>query len=244
MAREKSKLEKLFSFKRYKRRFGAKELSSMISTDFDSQINNIISVDEKVYTHGSSDNIEEHFKVLKNEFAGESELCYTHAKIIVLIRREFEQEKHYKIFEALWNEQKEFLLKNLNTRWLISATDTFTDYSENDITKALAFTSSCLINTIKLHETEKFLTKTLDVSDNYEQKEILQTKRVALFDGTSAFAVGTDDTLRNMRWRLNKISKINVAGEILLEIFNRLQVNETVYKRFKDRHTRERTGWW
>ena len=69
-------------------------------------------------------------------------------------------------------------------------------------------------------------------------------ERVALFDGTSAFAVGTDDTLRNMRWRIDKVAKINIAGEILLEIFLRMQKHNTVYKRFKDKHTRNKTGWW
>ena len=47
-----------------------------------------------------------------------------------------------------------------------------------------------------------------------------------------------------MRLRIDKLAKVNIAGEILLEILKRLQENDTVYKRFKDRHTREKTGWW
>jgi hypothetical protein len=47
-----------------------------------------------------------------------------------------------------------------------------------------------------------------------------------------------------MRWRLDKVAKINIAGEILLEIFIRLQKYETTYKRAKDRHNRYRTAWW
>jgi len=69
-------------------------------------------------------------------------------------------------------------------------------------------------------------------------------ERFSLFDGTSVFKVGTDDTLRNMRWRIDKVAKLNVAGNILLEIFLRLQTYDTVYKRFKDRHIRDKTGWW
>jgi len=69
-------------------------------------------------------------------------------------------------------------------------------------------------------------------------------ERISLFDGTSVFKIGTDDTLRNMRWRIDKVAKINTTGEILLEIFLRLQEHETVFKRLKDRHKRSKTGWW
>ncbi|MDA9058196.1 hypothetical protein N9K59_02895 [Candidatus Thioglobus sp.] len=69
-------------------------------------------------------------------------------------------------------------------------------------------------------------------------------ERVPLFDGTSVFKIGTDDTLRNMRWRIDKVAKINIAGEILLEIFLRLQKYDTVFKRLRARHSRSKTGWW
>jgi len=54
--------------------------------------------------------------------------------------------------------------------------------------------------------------------------------RFALFDGKSVFKFGTDDALRNMHWRLDKVSKINVSGGILLEVFSRLQEHDTAYK--------------
>lgn len=242
--REKTKLEKFFSLSRHKRRANAKELSSMISTDFKMQKKMMIEALDKSYTHGSSNDLEGHFNALRKEFAGESELVYTHAKIIVLIRREFEEKKHFQIFEQLWNEEKEFLLKNLNTRWLISAADTFADFSEDQSIQALSLACVCLFNTVKIEETERYMTHADTLKDDAKRVEALQKERVPLFDGTSAFAVGTDDTLRNMRWRIDKLAKTNVAGEILLEIFKRLQEHDTVYKRFKDRHTRKRTGWW
>lgn len=241
--RDKLKIEKWFSFSRHKRRTGAKQLSSMISEDFSLQKNIIIN-GVKDYTHGSSNDLTEHFNLLKNEFSGESELVYTHAKIIVLIRREFEVKKHLQIFEQLWEEEKKFLLENLSTRWLISAADTFADNSKDHSIQALSLACSCLLNTIKIQETERYITHANNLLDDKDRIHVLEKERVPLFDGTSAFAVGTDDTLRNMRWRIDKLAKVNIAGEILLEIFKRLQENDTVYKRFKDRHTREKTGWW
>jgi hypothetical protein len=243
--RDKTKFEKWFSLSRHQRRAGAKELSSLISTDFKKQRGEVILGDEITYTHGSSNSVEDHFAALKREFSGKSELCYTHAKIIVLIRRDFETKNHFKLFGQLWLEEKEHLLKNLNIRWLIAATDTFADYSNDDAIKSLSVACVCLLNTVKLQESERFITNAQDcIDDNEKINRLDNEERFALFDGTSVFKFGTDDTLRNMRWRIDKVAKLNVAGEILLEIFKRLQKHDTIYKRTKDRHVRDKTGWW
>jgi hypothetical protein len=245
MKRDKSIFEKWFSLSRHRRRSHAKSLSDKIDVDFSIQKRQIISGDEIIYTHGSSDDLEAHFKDLKAEFSGQSELCYTHAKIIVLIRREFKAKEHFQLFENLWQEEKSFLLENLNTRWLMAATDTFSDYSKDDAVKALSIACACLLNTVKIQESERFLTNADTCQDDKDKQTKLDNEeRFALFDGTSVFKFGTDDTLRNMRWRLDKVAKINIAGEILLEIFIRLQKYETTYKRAKDRHNRYRTAWW
>jgi len=149
------------------------------------------------------------------------------------------------LFEQLWIEESEFLLKNLNTRWLIAAADTFADYANDDAVKGLSIASVCLLNTVKLQESERFITNAKNCKDDNEKINRLDNEeRFALFDGTSVFKFGTDDTLRNMRWRIDKVAKINITGEILLEVFKRLQKYDTIYKRSKDRHIRDKTGWW
>jgi hypothetical protein len=244
MKRDKSRFEKWFSFSRHKRRSGAKGLSSLISNNFQLQKNKIILGGDVFYTHGSSNNIEEHFEDLISEFSGQSELCYTHAKIIVLIRRDFEVRSHFSLFEQMWDEEKDFLLKNLNTRWLIAAADTFSDHSKNDVTKSLSIACACLLNTVKMQESERFITNANQSVDDREKLDALDNQeRFALFDGVSVFKFGTDDTLRNMRWRIDKVKKINIAGEMLSELFGRLQKFDTVYKRSKDRHIRDKTIW-
>ncbi len=243
--RDKSKFDKWFSLSRHQRRLGAKNLSNQIDTDFRNQTNKLIADGKILYTHGSCNNIEKHFGALKNEFSGQSELCYTHAKIIVLIRREFEIKKHFSLFENLWHTETKFLLKNLNTRWLSSAADTFADCSDDNALRSLSVACSCLLNTVKIQESERFITNAQNYKDDKEKIIRLDNEeRVALFDGISVFKVGTDDTLRNMRWRIDKAAKINMAGQILLEVFLRLQKFDTAYKRLKNRHTREKTGWW
>lgn len=249
MKKNKSNFEKWFSLSRHKRRIGAKNLSKQINTNFKTQKQQFVREGEIIYTHGSSDDIEEHLNALKKEFSGQSKLTFTHAKIIVLIRRNFEVKKHFKLFEQLWQQEKDFLLKNLNTRWLTAAADTFADYSEDSAIQGLSIACACLLNTVKIQESERFLTSAQNNDKNDKNNKEKQTRldneeRFPLFDGTSVFKFGTDDTLRNMRWRIDKISKMNVAGEILLEIFKRLQKFDTVYKRTKDRHTRDKTAWW
>jgi hypothetical protein len=243
--RNKNRFEKWFSLSRHKRRSGAKQLSDQISMNFHQQSKQLIAEGDTIYTHGSSDDIEEHFIALKDEFSGQSELCYTHAKIIVLIRRDFETIKHYDIFEQLWHEEKDFLLKKLNSRWLLAAADTMADCSDNDAVRGLSVACACLLNAVKIQESERYIANAQNYKDDKEKISQLDNgKRVPLFDGTSVFKFGTDDTLRNMRWRIDKMAKINIAGEILLEIFLRLQKHDTVFKRLKDRHKRTKTGWW
>jgi len=243
--RDKSKFEKWFSLSRHKRRAGAKELASHLTTNLSQKKRIIIDGNKIEYTHGSSDNLEKHFIALRNEFVGQSELCYTHAKIIVLIRRDFESKKHYALLENLWREEKDYLLKNLNVRWLLSAADTFADFSDNEALKGLSVACSCLLNTVKIQESEHFFTNfEANIDDQEKILRLDNEERIPLFDGISVFKVGTDDTIRNMRWRIDKVAKINIAGEILLEIFIRLQEHNSIFKRLKDRHKRKKTGWW
>ena len=90
----------------------------------------------------------------------------------------------------------------------------------------------------------KDLNKSYSVDDKEKITRLDNEERISLFNGTSVFKVGTDDTLRNMRWRIDKAAKINIAGEILLEIFLRLQEYDNIFKRLKVRHKRDKTGWW
>jgi len=243
--RQKNIFEKWFSYSRHKRRKGAKRLKDEINLNFKAQRNNLIEGSEVLYTYGSSNSLSEHFASLKKEFTGQSELSLTHAKIIVLIRREFETMNNFKIFNDLWNQESKFLLKNLNLRWLIAAADTFIDHSSNDVTKSLSMACVCLFNSVKLQESEHFVTKAnVSCFDKEVMKRLDQSERIPLFDGTEVFKYKTGDFLRNMRWRIEKLSKIDLAGEILLEIFERFQEIDTAYKRARDIHTRKRTQWW
>lgn len=247
MRAPRSKLANLLSLNQHRKRLGAAKVASQLQqADWQKMSQQIIEGEEVKYTHGSDKNLHAHVENLKLEFVGRTELEYYHANLIVLIRRDFQTAKNFELFEQLWYQHQEFLIKNLNTRWLISACDTFIDHSKDDYLKSLLMNAVIMVNTIKLQESERFLTESECAQPSEERKNFLQTERLALFDGVSGFAVGTDDTLRNMRWRLDKLCDAHTLGGIVLEIFERAQQPEanTVFSRFRELHTREKTAWW
>jgi len=243
--RKKTKLERLLSFNQHRKRKGAsKTFETMGDVDFSALKSTTINGDEIEYTHGSNKDIQAHISDLKNEFMGQSELLYYHAQLIVFMRREFKVKENFALFEQLWESQQGYLLTHLNMRWIVSAADTFVDHSADPLARSMAMNVITLVNTIKMNETERYLQCSEKNIDNAERLESLQNERVALPDGMSGFAVGTDDTLRNMRWRLEEVAQLHPLGEMLLVVFNKLQNQETIYKRFKNRHTRKKTSWW
>ena len=219
--RKKSKFENLFSFKRFKRRFGYKKFERT-SVDFEKLKLTKISTKKTEYTHGSENDLEAHLLNLKKEFNGNTELEYYHAELNVFLRRGINTKQTFKKLSVLWENESDFLIEKLNTRWLISAADSFIDHDPNELSRAYAFSAVCLVNTCKLCETERFANNTEDIKFALNNLKQLSEKRVPLFDGTSAFAIGTCDTLRNMRWRLDSLKEPIPSFRILQEIFRRI----------------------
>lgn len=241
--RKKTKFENLFSFKQFKRRLGYKSLQRL-EIDYDRLKSEIIYTEKTGYTHGSENNIQSHLSNLRNEFNGKTELEYYHAELNVFLRRGINPKETFKKLSNLWDNEADFLLENLNTRWLISAADSLIDHDVNPLSRAFAFSAVCLVNTCKLCETERFASNTGNIEYEPDKMNQLRKERVALFDGTSAFTIGTCDTLRNMRWRLDSMKSELASFRILQEIFDRINTHDTVYKRMARHHTNKNTIWW
>lgn len=206
--------------------------------------NTIIVNDVAVQTRGSEKSLDQHLTNLRHEFSGQSELLWHHAKLIVLIRREFQTSAKYAEFRTLWDQESTFLKDNLNIRWLTSACDTFAEHDADPSVRSAAMMTSLLANTIKIQESERLITRSQNRPVDPEQVDTLQEKLVPLFEGMSCFTVGTDDTLRNMVWRLQPFMKIEPTGLILKEVWDRLQVEDTIFHRMRNLHRREKTRWW
>jgi hypothetical protein len=243
VARKKTAFERYFSLNWHRKRLGgAKHIHS--SVDFSEMKVALIDGDAPMQTRGSAKSLDAHLENLKREFAGQPELLWHHAKLIVLLRRGVETDKVFAQFTELWEQEGALLCKALNLRWLVSATDSFADHARDGETRTLATLVSLLVNTIKIYETERVLAEGAPASLSPAKIAQVQDELVPLFSGLSCFTVGTDDTLRNMRWRLDPLMEKGPVGLILKTVFDRLQVEDTAYARLRALHHRERTGWW
>lgn len=249
MRRPKTKIEKLLSFSRYKKRLGADSVAPDINNVDLRQLRTSIIEGEIVSNYESEfiSNLPEHISHLRSSFQGQSELLFYHAKLIVMIRREYKTLEHFQAFEKLWNQESEFLLKNLNLRWIVSACDTFIDHSKDEALRALCLSVVMIVNTVNMYESERHYWQTdkLSNADYKEQKLPEGSHHLLLFDGLEGIRPERGDTLRNMSWRMKSLSKKNkLGGDIMLEVFRRLNYQYSVYSRFKPLHTKKRTQWW
>lgn len=238
-----SRLRRLLSLNQHRKRWGASRHAPS-GTDLSCLKETIIDFGDAEQTRGSTKSLDQHLENLRREFSGQSELLWYHAKLIVLIRREFQTSQQYAEFRSLWEQEGDFLRENLNIRWLVSATDTFAEHDADPAVRAVAMMASVLVNTVKMQESERFITHAAELSVDPARVATLQEELVPLFEGMSCFTVGTDDTLRNMMWRLHPFMSVEPAGPILDEIWRRLQVEDTVFNRMRLLHRREKTRWW
>ncbi|CAD7023981.1 hypothetical protein REJC140_00392 [Pseudorhizobium endolithicum] len=243
MPRKKTKFENFFSFTRHQRRWGGRKHSEL-PDDLEGLKTILVETDARPAEMGQIKSLDKHVENLRIQFSGKPELLFHHAKLIVLVRREFDTKENYKRFRGLWDQESAFLRKQSDLRWLISAADTFADHDEDPLTRSIAMMTSLLVNTIKVCETDRFIRGCETAPVIGERIERINNGHRALFDGITFINVGIDDTLRNMRWRLESYFRHGPAGEIAAEVFARLQEHDTAYGRLRALHHRERNNWW
>lgn len=243
MKRKKSKLAAFFSLNQHRKRWGAAKHTVRTEDILDMKAR-VIQAGEPVQTRGAEKALDTHLENLRQEFSGQSELLWHHAKLVVLMRRGFKEKETYRRFQELWQAESKFLCQNLNVRWLVSASDTMADHDPNPQTRATAMMVSLMANLVKMTESERFITDTDDSRADETRIAQVQTELVPLFEGMSCFTVGTDDTLRNMYWRLEPYFRNGPAGEILLMVWNKFQCGNTTFARMRAMHQRDRTKWW
>ena len=199
---------------------------------------------ERVYSFGCCPSLDEHFRMLSREFVGCSELELYNAFLTVLIRRQLGGPELVRRFLQLWNTDADFLATNLDFRWLVSACDTLCDHATDVSERALALSVVLTVNTIKLYETERILAPNA-LPQAVAAGTVTPQGRLELFDGLSAFMVGSGDMVANLYRRATglAVQVSGPAGRILREMLTRLKIHPTVYKRFRDCHVKPSTLW-
>lgn len=193
-------------------------------------------------------NLIDHLDKLKHEFIGKPELCYYHATLIILIRRNYKVADLFPEFERLWSTQTDYLLYHLSLRWIVSACDTFIDHTVDPLRAAIFMNAVTLINTLKVYETQQYLQRQ-DPKESLalvpERVEALYNAHLPLFEGLTYFRIGADDTLRNMRIRYNRLAETDkLATTVLLSIFDQLQTINSGFNTMKNLHKDEKSNWW
>jgi hypothetical protein len=243
MWRKKSRLKSFFSLTRHRRRWGAGKYS-FLSDDLEPLKLRLIEPHDDAAKVRPTAPIDVHVANLRAEFAGKPELLYEHAKLISLIRREFKVAENYAFFHRLWERECTFLCENLNLRWLVSAADTFADHDPDLAVRLVGMLASTVGNVVKIYETDRFIFAGASRNPVPARMNELEQKRRDLFDGMLLFRVGSDDTLRNMRRRLEPFFAYGPVGELARTVYDRMQVHDTAFARLRSLHRRDRTSWW
>ena len=181
--------------------------------------------------------LDEHLGMLAREFAGASQLEFTLACTIVMLRRGIEVRRNLARFRRIWFWHGRFLCRRLSSRWLISAADTLLDFPRNRAEQATALAAVVLGTTVKLYETERRLQNpncsitsggtSVPVSDPNQQP-------AELFDGLTAFQVGHGDLITNFKARLTRFcvgGRRHTASKILNELMHRMRKHDSAYAR-------------
>lgn len=205
--------------------------------------------DASAFTHKPRTNdLTAHLENLKHQFIGQSELCFYHATLVVLLRRNYKPKEIFAEFEQLWDTEMDYLLKHLSLRWIVSACDTFVDHSTDITRAAILMNITTLVTTLRVYESKHFLLRPANskslplLNDNIEA---FYRSDIPLYDGLTYFRAGSDDTLKNMRKRYENFYKSDkLATTILLSVFDKLQKNNSAFSTMRSLHKSEKSEWW
>lgn len=103
--------------------------------------------------HSSRHAAKEH--ELRCELGGETELVLLHGLCVAHLRKRAFPPHTPDLFYKIWQEQGDYLLKALSTRWLISAVITFGEHGKTASEQALGRELGMLFSLMKLYEFER-----------------------------------------------------------------------------------------
>lgn len=99
--------------------------------------------------------VESKLFTLRAELAGQSELALLHGLLISHLRKHTYPDAAPQLFLRMWHEQEDWLLDNLEPRWLISAVITFAEHGETERDRRLAQSLNILFSLMKIYEAER-----------------------------------------------------------------------------------------
>ena len=200
----------------------------------------VVQGEKQTYSYGLNPDLQQHIQMITCEFVGKTQLELYHALLMVMIRRGINLPLNIRRANELWTFESDFLCRNLDSRWLVSACDTIMDFWPEGTERALAAAGALFTCTLKLYETERWATDQRETTPKYKPIN----HRIQLHDGLSAFGIGSGDMVANLHRRIRALcSNKTPAAKFLLELLARASKFETVFKRFLEVHREESTNW-
>ncbi len=95
---------------------------------------------------------------LQKEFQGQPEICYLNALVIAHLRKNEFPDHAPALFQRIWAEHGDFLLRRLPLRWLVSSITTFGDRGVNEQQRIIGSSMTMMFGMIKLYEFERLYT--------------------------------------------------------------------------------------
>ena len=236
------KSEKTFNAQAIINEFTEKSMDEMKACIITSSACNPMALSNKPRTK----DLQGHLDNLKHQFIGQSELCFYHANLIVLLRRGYKIDSLFADFEHLWNTETDYLLNHLSLRWIVSACDTFIDHAHDTTRAAILMNVPTLINTLRVYETHEFLQHNCNSTPLVDDSvAALYNSDPHLYDGLTYFRIGSDDTLKNMRNRYESFyDSDKLAASIILRVFDKLQYNDSAFTAMRNLHKDKKSSWW
>jgi hypothetical protein len=177
---------------------------------------------------------EQNIQAVRSEFVGKPKVCHELAKLIIYLRRGVDVETNTELFFELWEEYTEVLLRELDTRWLLSVVDTAIDVGD-DLEAAVAMNISQCINQCNIHTS--LLLNCVD--GRLDGSKLQREMKAPTWDGMITIDVPTGDMVHNMMNRMDVIIRREPwLNDIWTEIKNRLRPQENLPMNIITRHSR------
>ena len=167
---------------------------------------------------------EQNIQAVKAEFVNKPLVCHELIKHIIYLRRGVDTEANTERFFELWETYHETLLKELDTRWLLSVVDTVIEIGD-DLEAAVAMNISQCVNQCNIHTS--LLINCVD--GRLDANKLQREMKAPTWDGMITVDVPTGDMVHNMMTRMDEIiSREPWLNDIWEEIKNRLRTQENL----------------
>lgn len=168
-------------------------------------------------------------QLLEFQFNGKPEICLLNALAISYLRRNTPRaDKARHIFLRIWREHGDFVAKNLNTRWIISSLQTFSDYGENEQQRQIGVAAYIYGTFVRASEVEH-------VYYNRKPDEVYPSDMTRMDErlrGLNGYRIGGTDMLFNLNAvMVGLAARDPVAGVGLFELLRRVRDGDTLFSR-------------